>query len=132
MSIGMCQHPEGRVAFLNGLKTKITFRIYSNDSHFNSDLRLQARIDSSTITDEYIHIGDDYVVIYNTCGDSNDPGLFCKEAQVTFLGENVTHNIVSFHLYSTTTFQHVKQLSNLTLEQATEGKIPITFDIENA
>ena len=119
--LGILQIPKDSTVSLAGPKMKITFQISSNDSYFDSEIQLYARIDTNTITDEQRETENEYVVIYNSCGDSNEPDLFCKEAQVTILGENVTHDTVSFHLYNRTTRMQLELLSSIALEQANAG-----------
>ena len=122
-TIGIHQVPDGDTLLLSGPKTKTVLRIYSNESCFNSQLLLRARIDSRTIDTEHMHVADEYVVIYNSCCDSNKPQMFCKEAQVTILGENVTFTQVSFHLYDRKRRKQ-NQVSRFSLKQL-QGKVSI-------
>ena len=104
---------------LSGPKTKIIFSVSSNSTDFKSNIKLRARINDNTVMSEHRKVGDQFAVIYNSCGDSDEPALFCKEAQVT-LSQNEIFTSVSFHLFEG--MKRLQSLSTISLKRlSTEG-----------
>ena len=105
------QIPAGDIVFLNEDRTKITYRITSNDSSLR-DLVLNVVIETIRVHRER-HQGQ-YTVTYNKCTDSDQPTWRCKEAQITLWGREHKFQTISFSLYKR--FVKVKTLSTVQLQ----------------
>ena len=89
--------PAGDTIFLNVDKTKITFRITSNDSYFRN-LVLNVVVGTFRVHQERPR--GNYTVIYNSCTDSDQPTSWCKEAQITLWRREHKFQNISFGLYN--------------------------------
>ena len=107
----MEQSPPGPTLVMEEPKTKMTFRVSSNESQFKV-LRLAVSLGSSQIQSNVIY--PELTVIYNSCTDSNDPQWSCKEVQITLTKEEEEFEFqpMSFDLY-----HEIKLLHHLTTIQ---------------
>ena len=90
------QVPEGDVLnVIPGATSKISYRIWMNVTGYD----LYAGLNETIFNTE----GDKQSllqVIYNSCTDSDQPELMCKEAQVTVIGKpSMKGSSISFYLY---------------------------------
>ncbi len=109
------QIPAGDTVFLNEDRTKITYRITSNDSSLR-DVVLNVVIGQFHLP-RALHQGQYTVtVIYNSCTDSDRPTWRCMEAQITLWGREHKFETISFSLYNRSTFVKVKTLSMVQLQ----------------
>ena len=100
------------------LRPKVTFNVSSSDPSFESELQLSVRINTMTV--QGTHKGEEFNVTYNTCTSSDDPDMFCKEAQVSF-SKTVKMFNISYHLYRKSGMHDTKLHSFLLELQECEG-----------
>ena len=101
---GFEQFPKGPMLQIDGSKTKVTYRVSTNETKIQS-LKLEATLGESRIQNNGRH--DNVTVIYNDCTDSDTPDWLCKECQITFRGTQNFKNI-SLDLYKKTNLTVVK------------------------
>ncbi len=101
---GWEQFPQGPTLVLEGPKTKMTLRVYSNESQFEEVICLKVSLGVSIQGNKRTRA---ITVIYNSCTDSDDPEWSCKEVQITLRrGETFGSQQMSFDLYHSIKLVH--------------------------
>ena len=104
----------GDTVFLNVDKTKITFKITSNDSSLRN-LVLNVAVGKFRVHRKKSQ--GNYTVTYNSCTDSDQPTWQCMEAQITLWRNEHEFQNISFSLYNISSFGKVKTLSTIKLQR---------------